>query len=117
MASIHDCLCFVEEVLGDCHRNLSSDDLEESDYVNFQLESCNRFLSAYISNVLLSQRAPYNNYLLLRELHQCINDLQQTWHVKLATLEGRPTMRNEGRPRKLINIELVKKCDACTCIL
>ena len=45
MASLHYCLV-VEEVLGDCYRNLSSNDLEETD--NFQLESCNRFLSSYL---------------------------------------------------------------------
>ena len=45
MASLHYCLV-VEEVLGDCYRNSSSNDLEEADYINFQLESCKRFLSS-----------------------------------------------------------------------
>ena len=33
MASLHYRLV-VEEVLGDCYRNLSSNDLEETDYIN-----------------------------------------------------------------------------------
>ena len=33
LASLHYCLV-VEEVLGDCYRNLSSNDFEETDYIN-----------------------------------------------------------------------------------
>lgn len=107
MSNLCDCLDFLKEVLEHCSRNMSCNDLEETDYINFQLESCNRFLSSYISNLLLSQ--PDTDYSLLREFHHCINDLQQIWHMKLARLEGCSTVRREGRPRKVINIaELVR---------
>ena len=87
MSNFCDCLDFLKEVLEECSRNLSND-MEETDYINFQLESCNRFLSSYISNLLISQ--PNSDYSLLHEFHHCINDLQQIWHMKLARLEVQP---------------------------
>ena len=106
--SFCDSLDYLKEVLEDCQRNFASNDLEETDYIHFQLESYNSFLSSYLSNLLLSQPVSDNNSPLLREFHRCINDLQQIWHIKLARLEGRSTTCHEGRPRKLFNVELVR---------
>ena len=80
--SLQDVLEIAENVLQDCHMYLESDDIEETDHT-FELESCNRYLSAYISSVLLSQPSSYN-CTVLREFHQCINELQYIWQIKLA---------------------------------
>ena len=85
--SLQDVLEIAENVLQDCHMYLESDDIEETDHT-FELESCNRYLSAYISSVLLSQPSSYN-CTVLREFHQWINEL---WPIKLARIEGHSVM-------------------------
>ena len=100
-------LHFIQEILGDCRRSFSCDDVKETDYINSQLELCNHFLPFHISSMLFLQPASHYDYSLIREFHCCINDLQQIWQLKCATLEGHPATQNEGRPQKHINIELV----------
>ena len=108
MSTIQDLLDLVEDVLEECRTNFPSDDLEVTDYTTFRLETCSRCLSLNISSLTI--QTPRCSYLpLLRDFHRCINDLQHVWQVNLARLEGRSPMLQEGRPRKLINLELVRQ--------
>ena len=95
----------LQELLQDCNSVSSSASLEEADYITFQLECWNHYLAGYITDLLPSEPVDHVHYTALRELHQCINNLHDIWLIKLARIEA---VQTEGRPRKQINIELVR---------
>ena len=97
----------IQAVLQDCISASSPTSLEEADHINFQLECCNRYLAGFISDTVVLSDGDSVNHDQLRELHQCINSLQDIWRIKLARIEGNSAVRSEGRPRKLVNTELV----------
>ena len=109
--SINNILEVIQDVLQDCNSASSSVSFEETDRITFQLESCNHYLAAYISDLLLrSEPISHDHCSMLRQLHQCINDLQDIWRIKLARIEGRSlaiSIPSEGKPCKLVNTELV----------
>ena len=92
----------VESVVNDCRVHHLSTDLTTVDGIVLNLECCTQNLCNYISTIARCS-AEYN---LLRELNECISYTLVEWEAKLQSIESNEGA-HYGRPRKLVNIELV----------
>ena len=104
----------VEDVLHKCRANANSDDLPIVDDIVFNLELLDHQISLYLSGISPSTAT----FADLRELHQCVNELHLQWLLKLNQIEGldRDSF-SVGRPRKRINVELVRCFEAWNYIM
>lgn len=72
---------------------------EVIDRVLLRLDYCDEILCRYVASAT-------EHFDILRELHQCINQLQVHWFVQLNRIEGGDGIV-AGRPKKVVNVELV----------
>lgn len=96
--SFADVLEEIDEALFECRQYFDSVDADVMDYIVLKLDCCDENLRWYISST--SPQLP--EYSTLRELHYCINELQM-----YCLLKSNNTRPSEGRPKKVVNVELV----------
>ena len=98
----------VESVVYDCRIHNLSTDLTISDRIVFDLECCSQSICRYISTIA----RPSTEYNLLHDLNECISYMLVEWEAKLHLIESNEGNRVPcyGRPRKVVNMELVSEC-------
>jgi len=89
----------ISDILDECQRYSNTNSFEVVDHVLLGLDHCDYLLCHYVSGAT-------EHYDILRQLHQCINQLQVHWYVKLNRIEG-GDHNVAGRPKKVVNVELV----------
>ena len=96
-----DFLQEIGDTLNECGTQWRTTDMDIIDHVIYKLDYCDQVLCRYMSG------ADVENPNLIRELHQCINQLQVKWITHLNTIEGGGVAAAVGRPKKIVNVELV----------
>jgi hypothetical protein len=116
----------VHSILNDCRIHELTTDIATADRIVFDLECCTLTLCNFITSGSVAR--PSMEYMF-RELNQCISSLLVQWEIKLHSIEsGSDAEENEiarhGRPKKLVNIELVRstgtlhvQCHTCRLLL
>lgn len=91
----------ISDALDECRRHSNTNSIEVIDRVLFRLDYCDEIICRWVS-----VHGATDHLDILRELLQCINQLQVHWFVQLNRIEG-GTGIVAGRPKKVVNVELV----------
>lgn len=85
----------ISDTLDECRRYSNTNSIEVIDRVLLRLDCCDEIICCWVSGHGATEHLD-----ILRELHQCINQLQVHWFVQLNRIEGGSGIA-AGRPKKL----------------